>query len=327
MSAYLLVVLVGAGLSALLTPVVSRASAVFGLVDAPDGRKVHLRSVSRLGGVAVCLSALGALGVLKLASPALWPATFVPGPVTILAGAGLVFAIGLLDDIRPISPVPKLLVESAAAILVMSSGLLIERVTLLGSTWSLGWLAWPVTAAWMIGLTNAFNLIDGVDGLASGVAAIACGTCAAILIARSHPAEALILAAMAGSAIGFLLFNFPPASIFLGDSGSLTFGFVLATTAIAGWQKGATALTSAVPLLIFALPIADAASTLVRRVLVRGNGGRPSLRRTLTQIATPDRGHIHHRLLALGWSTRRTVVVLYLVTLMLSALALASARV
>lgn len=327
MSAYLLLVLMGASLSALLTPVVSRISAALGLVDAPDGRKVHLRSVSRLGGVAVCLAALGALWLLKLVRPALWPDEFILSSVPILAGAGLVFGIGLLDDIRPVSPVPKLLVEAAAAVLVMSSGLLIERVTLLGVTWSLGWLAWPITLGWIISLTNAFNLIDGVDGLAAGVATIACATCAAILVARSHHAEAVVLAALAGATLGFLIFNFPPASIFLGDSGSLFIGFILASTAIAGWQKGATALTSAVPLLIFALPIADSGSTLVRRILAAGTGGRPSLRRTVRQIITPDRGHIHHRLLAMGWSTRRTVVVLYLVTLVLSALALASARV
>lgn len=327
MSAYLLLVLIGAGLSALLTPVVSRTSAALGLVDAPAGRKVHLRSVSRLGGVAVCLSAFGALLLLRLVRPELWPDGFVSRSAPILAGAGLVFGVGLLDDIKPVSPVRKLMVEAAAAVLVMFSGLLIERVTLLGTTWSLGWLAWPITLGWIISLTNAFNLIDGIDGLASGVAVMACGTCAAILIARSHHAEASVLAAMAGGALGFLLFNFPPASIFLGDSGSLFIGFVLASTAVAGWQKGATALTSAVPLLIFALPIADAGSTLVRRILSTGDDGRRSLRRAMSQILTPDRGHIHHRLLALGWSTRQTVVVLYLVTLVCSALALASARV
>jgi UDP-GlcNAc:undecaprenyl-phosphate GlcNAc-1-phosphate transferase len=327
MSAYVLLVLMGASLSALLTPLVSRMSAAFGLVDAPGGRKVHLRSVSRFGGVAVCLSALGALWLLKHFRPELWPDAFVPSSVPILAGAGLVFAIGLLDDIRPVTPAAKLIVEAAAAVLVMSTGLLIERVTLLGTAWSLGWLAWPITFGWIVGLTNAFNLIDGIDGLASGVAVIACGTCAAILVARSHPAEATVLAAMAGGALGFLLFNFPPASIFLGDSGSLLFGFVLASTAVAGWQKGATALATGVPLLTFALPIADAATTLVRRIVAPRNGSRVSLRRAVSQIITPDRGHIHHRLLGLGWSTRRTVLILYAITGALSLLALATARV
>lgn len=327
MSAYLLLVLMGASLSALLTPVVSRLSATFGLVDAPSSRKVHLQSVSRLGGVAVGLSALAALALLRLAAPGWWPEAFVPNSVPILIGAALVFGVGLLDDIRPVSPLVKLIVEAGATALVMSSGLLIERVTLLGSTWHLGWLAWPITFGWIIGLTNAFNLIDGLDGLASGVAVIACGTCAAILVTRGHAAEAMVLAALAGSSLGFLLFNFSPASIFLGDSGSLLFGFVLASTAIAGWQKGATALATGVPLLIFALPIADSGTTLVRRIFEAGHTGRPSLRRIVGQIITPDLGHIHHRLLGLGWSTRRTVLVLYAITGVLSLLALATARV
>ena len=324
--AYLLTMLVGAALAAMLTPGVARIAVAFGLVDAPGGRKVHTQSVPRLGGLAVIVATLAALGLVHLARPS-WENPFTAAVLPIIGGAVLVFIIGLLDDIRPISPFPKLAIEAAAAIIVMGSGLLIERVTILGTTWSLGVMAWPITMCWILGLTNAFNLIDGVDGLAAGVAAIACGTCAAILVARDHGPEAMLLAALAGSALGFLLFNFAPASIFLGDSGSLLFGFVLASTAIAGWQKGATALTTGVPLLIFALPWADLWSAFFRRLLAPGDGGPPSLRKTLNLLFTPDRGHIHHRLLALGWSTRRTVMVLYMITLVLSALALATARV
>jgi UDP-GlcNAc:undecaprenyl-phosphate GlcNAc-1-phosphate transferase len=327
MVAYVLTMVGGAVLASILTPLVARFAFTFGLVDAPGGRKVHTASVPRVGGLAVLLATFGALMVARFAgliggadSP------FVPASLPIIAGASLVFAVGFYDDIRPISPYPRLIVETGAALWVMSSGLLIERATILGTTVSLGWVAWPITLAWILGLTNAFNLIDGVDGLASGVAMIACGTCASILVARGHTAEAFILLALAGGALGFLFFNFSPASIFLGDGGSLLFGFMLASTAIAGWQKGATALTTGVPLLIFALPWADLWSAFFRRLLK--GGGRPaSLSGTLNQLFTPDRGHIHHRLLALGWSTRRTVAVLYLITLVLSALALASARV
>ena len=191
-----------------------------------------------------------------------------------VVGGVLIFLVGLVDDVRGLGPVPKLLVEFLAAAVMMASGLLIERITILGHTWVLGWLAYPVTAAWLVGVTNAFNLIDGVDGLAPGIAALAGAACGAILIVRGHTAEAMLLAAFVGAMLGFLVYNFEPASIFLGDSGSLVVGFLLATTAIAGWQKGATALASAVPLLIFALPIADAASTLVRRVLSRPSHGR-----------------------------------------------------
>jgi UDP-GlcNAc:undecaprenyl-phosphate GlcNAc-1-phosphate transferase len=175
-------------------------------------------------------------------------------------------------------------------------------------------------------LTNAFNLIDGIDGLATGIAIIAGSTCAAILVWRGHAPEAMLLAAMVGAALGFLVYNFSPASIFLGDSGSLAFGFVLATTAIAGWQKGATALAAGVPLLIFALPLADAASALLRRASRAPEPGRARAAALLRRLIEPDREHIHHQLMALGWSQRRTVLVLYVVTGALCALALSTAR-
>jgi UDP-GlcNAc:undecaprenyl-phosphate GlcNAc-1-phosphate transferase len=209
---------------------------------------------------------------------------------------------------------------------VVWSGLLIERLTLGGSTLQLGFFAYPVTLAWIIVVTNAFNLIDGLDGLAAGIAVIAGTTCAALLIGRGHAAEAMLLSALVGAALGFLVYNFAPASIFLGDGGSLMFGFVLATTAITGWQKGATALAAGVPLLIFALPLADALSALVRRALRRPVTGRPTVAGVLRQIVEPDREHIHHRLMALGWSSRQTVLLLYALTLLLSAAALLTAQ-
>src|SRR6185503_14434393 len=140
-------------------------------------------------------------------------------------------------DVRGLGVVPKLLIEFTAAAVVMSSGLLIERVSLLGFTWTLGWIAWPVTVTWLVGVTNAFNLIDGVDGLAAGITALAGAACAAILIVRGHVPEAMLLAALVGASLGFLVFNFAPASIFLGDSGSLVSGFLLAATAITGWRS------------------------------------------------------------------------------------------
>jgi UDP-GlcNAc:undecaprenyl-phosphate GlcNAc-1-phosphate transferase len=157
---------------------------------------------------------------------------------------------------------------------------------------------------------------------------IAGSACGAILIVRGHTAEAMLLAVFVGAAAGFLCFNFAPAWIFLGDSGSLVIGFLLAATAITGWQKGATALAAGVPLLIFALPIADSGSTLVRRVFRRdATAARTvSLAALLRRVVEPDREHIHHRLLGLGLSTRHTVVLLYGLTLVLAGIALATAR-
>jgi UDP-GlcNAc:undecaprenyl-phosphate GlcNAc-1-phosphate transferase len=327
LAVYLLLGLGSAVLALVLTPLVARGSLRLGLVDAPGGRKVHAESVPRLGGVAVAAaSALAMILAVTLAPGGLAPGTWTSLAPVVLA-AGLIFVVGLLDDIRGLGPGAKLALETVAALIVMSSGLLIERVTVLGVSWHLGWLAWPVTFTWLVGLTNAFNLIDGIDGLAAGVAALAGAACAAILIVRGHPAEAMLLTSLVGATIGFLVFNFAPASIFLGDCGSLLLGFVLAATAIAGWQKGATALATGVPLLIFALPIVDSASALLRRGLARPDGGRVTLASTLRQIAKPDREHIHHRLLALGWSPRRTALILYGVTAVLSLLAVATARV
>jgi UDP-GlcNAc:undecaprenyl-phosphate GlcNAc-1-phosphate transferase len=323
---FLLLALGSAALALVMTPVIGRVATRLGLVDAPGGRKVHAHSVPRLGGLAVVLAA----------SLGLWLVTrFGPVPVDSSAwttmrpffvASAMIFLVGLADDVRGLGAAPKLLVEFLAAAVMMQSGLLIERITVLGVTLPLGWAAWPVTAAWLVGLTNAFNLIDGVDGLAAGITAIAGAACGAVLVARGHAPEAMMLAAFVGASIGFLFFNFEPASMFLGDSGSLLAGFLLAATAITGWQKGATALAAGVPILIFALPIADSALALTRRIVTRPADGR-SFGATLRQIAQPDREHIHHRLLAMGWSVRRTVLVLYGVTAILSALALATADV
>jgi UDP-GlcNAc:undecaprenyl-phosphate/decaprenyl-phosphate GlcNAc-1-phosphate transferase len=322
---YLLLGFGGAALALLLTPVIGRGAAVLGLVDAPGGRKVHAQSTPRLGGVAVVAAAALTLGLVLTFFPGA-PAAAWPALQPFVIAGGLIFLVGLLDDVRGLGPAPKLAVELVAAAVMMSAGLLIERVTILGETFALGWLAFPLTAAWLVGLTNAFNLIDGVDGLAPGITAIAGAACGAILIVRGHSVEAMLLAAFVGAMLGFLVFNFHPATIFLGDSGSLVAGFLLAATAIAGWQKGATALATAVPLLIFALPIADAGLALLRRGAARPADGR-TLGTILRRIVEPDREHIHHRLLALGWSVRRTVVLLYVLTVLLSVLALGTAEV
>jgi UDP-GlcNAc:undecaprenyl-phosphate GlcNAc-1-phosphate transferase len=327
MTFYLALLMAGTLLGLLFTPAVTSASMSLGLVDAPGGRKVHSTAVPRIGGLAILSAASAALLLVVWLMPmvgmtvpdffALWP---------VIAGAVLVFGVGLIDDFTTLGAGPKLAVQATAAGMVMASGLLIERLTIGGATVQLGILAYPVTLTWIIGLTNAFNLIDGIDGLATGIAMIAGTTCAAILVWRGHSAEAMLLVALVGAALGFLVYNFAPASIFLGDSGSLLFGFVLATTAITGWQKGATALAAGVPLLIFALPLTDTLSALVRRARRGGRTGDAGTTGLLRRLVEPDRQHIHHRLLAWGWSTRQIVVGLYVITMVLSALALLTVR-
>ena len=327
MTVYLALILTGCVLGLVLTPLVTSTATALGLVDAPGGRKVHSISVPRVGGVAVVLAAT--LAVSAVIASARWQGFDSPAlrPMApILIGAALVFGVGLFDDIRPVPAWLKMMVQVLAAVIVMASGLLIQRITIGGLTWQLGAMSWLVTLAWIVGLTNAFNLIDGIDGLAAGIGVIAGTTCAAILIGRWHVPEAMVLCALVGATLGFLAYNFAPASIFLGDCGSLVIGFLLATTALTGWQKGATALAAGVPILIFALPITDAFSTLARRLFRRPATGRVTMAGVLRQIVEPDRQHIHHRLMALGWSTLRAVLLLYGVTIVLSAIALATAR-
>jgi UDP-GlcNAc:undecaprenyl-phosphate/decaprenyl-phosphate GlcNAc-1-phosphate transferase len=244
----------------------------------------------------------------------------------IISGAALVFAIGAWDDLDTVAPRRKLLVEIAATSIVIAAGVTITRVTIYGTTVELGWLAIPATAMWVLVITNAFNLMDGLDGLAVGLIAIAASTCTVVLIARGQQPSAMLLVSLVGAVLGFLAYNFHPARIFLGDSGSLLAGFLLAVTAITGQQKGATTLAVGVPLLIFALPLADTVVAIGRRLLGRGHQQQrrvaASLAGAVERVLTADRAHIHHRLLRVGLSQRAAVLVLYGLMLLCSALAL-----
>lgn len=332
MVAYALLFATAALASAALSSVLVGIGRRVGIVDHPGERKVHLAPVPRLGGVAIALALTLALGVsVLLEAQALVPAA--PDPkslLPIITGAVLVFAIGLWDDIDPVAPSAKLSVELIAALIVVGSGIAIRRVTLAGTTYELGLLAAALSVLWILIVTNAFNLMDGLDGLAAGLAAIAAVTCTVVLLARGERAGALLLVSLVGAIAGFLAYNFHPAKIFLGDSGSLLAGFLLAVTAITGQQKGATTLAVGVPLLIFALPIADTSITIARRLLAGQRNGGPGLVariRGLSEVFRADRSHIHHRLLDRGLSHRRTVLLLYALAVAFSALALLTMQV
>jgi UDP-GlcNAc:undecaprenyl-phosphate GlcNAc-1-phosphate transferase len=231
----------------------------------------------------------------------------------------------LWDDVDPRSPAFKLAVELAASVIVVGTGISMANVTLFGSTYALGWLGPPLTVLWILVITNAFNLLDGLDGLAGGLIAIAGGTCAAVLIARGEDAAARVLVALVGAIVGFLAYNLHPARIFLGDSGSLLAGFLLSVTAITGHQKGATTLAAGVPLLIFALPLAETAATVLRRVVAGQRGAVPGLSsrlRALGEVFSPDSDHLHHRLSRAGMSPDESVFLLYFLACLFSAAAL-----
>ena len=309
---YVGLLLLAAVLAGALTPVVRALGRHWGLVDAPGERKIHTVSVPRIGGVGVTLAAVLALAAVTAGG---WASVAdVAGWMPALLGVVIVFGVGLRDDLKPVRPVVKLAFQTLAAVAALAMGVRIDHVTLSGTTYQLGALTGPVTIIWIVGLTNAFNLMDGLDGLATGLAIIAAATCAAVSISRGDTQGGLLLVALLGALCGFLPYNFNPATIFLGDSGSLVVGHVLAVTAINGWQKGATALAVAVPLLIFALPISETVISVVRRT--HGGG--------LRQIFAADQHHIHYRLLGLGLSHRSAVLVLYVVSLALALLALAT---
>jgi UDP-GlcNAc:undecaprenyl-phosphate GlcNAc-1-phosphate transferase len=212
-------------------------------------------------------------------------------------------ALGVVDDVRGVGPFAKLAVQSSVAGLVLAGGYGFGAITnpLTGGDIDLGVLAPFATLLWIVAITNSFNLIDGLDGLAAGVALIAALTLLGVAALEQRYDALLLWATLAGCLAGFLAFNFPPASIFLGDSGSLFLGFAIAVLSVQSLQKGAAAVVVAVPLLTLGLPIADASYAVVRRWLVSG----------VAAIVRADRDHIHHRLLRSGFTTRGAVLFLY----------------
>jgi UDP-GlcNAc:undecaprenyl-phosphate GlcNAc-1-phosphate transferase len=298
--------------SLLLTPLVAALARSLGWLDQPDGaRKLHQVPVPRCGGVAVFLAFVGAWCVAA-ALPGAGTAFELESALPLLLAATIVMLAGLVDDVRGLSPFAKLLAQAAAGLLLFAAGYRVETIGLpWGGTVELGLLALPVTLAWVVGMSNAFNLIDGLDGLAAGVALVATVTLVAVAASNGRSTTLVLTAALAGALLGFLRYNFNPAKVFLGDSGSLTVGFLLAAFAIGGNLKSRTMIAVAVPLVALALPIFDATLAMLRR-LIRGG-----------EVFRADRDHIHHRIVRLGLTPRRAVMLLYGVSVLLGSLALA----
>lgn len=300
-----------------LTPLAVRLAGYLGALDKPDARKVHSRPIPRLGGLAIFGAVMLSLGVGVGLAPAVWNDS--PWP-SVLIGALVVYLLGLTDDVGGLGPVSKLLVQFMAAFMPAAAGLLVEHVMLPGlGHVDLGVLAVPVTMIWIVGVTNAFNLIDGLDGLAGGLGLIAAIAFFVIGVPRD-PLVGLFAAALAGALTGFLRHNFNPARIFMGDSGSLFVGYLLACLAVRT-TGGENPVGIAVPLLVVAVPLLDTTTAMARRYLgaILKGGPRAVLRPTV--MFHPDRGHIHHRLLDCGLSQRQAVSVLYMLATALAGLA------
>lgn len=308
---YLVTLLVAWLATDLLIPWVTRLAHRFGRVDQPDERKVHTVPMVRLGGVALFAGFALALATVEWIIPGpLFPRS---GPfLGLFAGGAIIFLLGMADDLKPLPAKFKLLVQIGAAALAVYLGVKIEFIS---NPWGGLWLfppmvAYGISVFWLVGITNTINLIDGLDGLAGGVSLIAAITTALIAYQTHQPTIVLVALALTGAIIGFLRYNWNPAKIFMGDAGSLFLGFTLATLSIIGVLKLVATAALLVPLLILGVPIFDTAFAIVRRAWQR----RP--------IFSPDRGHLHHRLLGLGFSHRRAVIIIYGICLLLGGVAL-----
>jgi UDP-GlcNAc:undecaprenyl-phosphate/decaprenyl-phosphate GlcNAc-1-phosphate transferase len=286
--------------SLVLTPYVRDIARKFNLVDRPDsGRKIHREPIPRVGGVAIAFAYILAFVFILVApyrglSQDIHAA--VPRAMTLLPAAGLIFAIGLVDDIFGLKPWQKLAGQIVASLIAFWSGV---RIDFLQWHQLLSWLSLPVTVIWLVGCANAFNLIDGLDGLAAGVGLFATLTTLVAALTHNNLQLALVTAPLAGCLLGFLRYNFNPASIFLGDSGSLLIGFLLGCYGAMWSYKSATLIALTAPMMAMAIPLLDVVLSIVRRFL----RNQP--------IFGADRGHIHHRLLEKGLTPRGAALFLY----------------
>lgn len=318
---------IGTLLSLILTPLVIKLAVFVGAVDKPGERKIHNRTMPRMGGVAVFLSFISTLLLLHFIFPygklegivaQIANPDYLGSSVLVALSFTAIVVLGICDDIWTLKPGEKFLVQIVAGVLVYLAGFRISSITVpfSGGTFQLGFFSLPLTVLWMVGITNAFNLIHGLDGLASGVALIASLTISSIALVHHDITTAAIGISLAGAVIGFLRYNFNPAKIFLGDSGSLFLGFTLAVLSIQSSTKGSTAFSVIVPLLALGVPIMDTSLAMLRRLLrsFLPDQSLSSGYKKLHSLFMPDRRHIHHQLLARGLSHREAVIVLYIVS-------------
>lgn len=313
MRTYFSMLLLGMVVSFAMTPIAARLAFLIGAVDRPDPRKIHSKPTARLGGLAVVTGFCAPWVALYFLDNRV-AQIFVQYETLIfsLLVCGLVmFCVGAIDDIANLSAGIKLVFQILVAIGLYFSGFRISELTSpAGANWELGWLALPVTVFWIVGITNATNLLDGMDGLVAGIAAVLALSLAMINIMGGNTVVALLTFCLAGAALGFLPYNFSPARIFLGDSGSLFLGMIMASISTLSFFKAATATLVLIPLVLFALPLFDTTQVVIGR-LRRG-----------THPFTPDKTHVHHKLLNLGLNQKEAAFFLYVICLFLGVAAI-----
>ncbi|MBR1552998.1 MAG: undecaprenyl/decaprenyl-phosphate alpha-N-acetylglucosaminyl 1-phosphate transferase [Schwartzia sp.] len=304
---YLWAFLIAAAASVVLTPFVIKLAFRTGALDAPDARKVHKKPIPRIGGLAIYAGFMISMGLLLEMSEI--PEEMAQGVIGLFVGGSLIVALGLWDDYVSLPAKVKLLGQIFCAWAAVAFGVRIDFLTSFSGeiTYLYDYVTIPLTIFWMVGITNTVNLIDGLDGLAAGVATIASLTICLVALRMDILVVAVVTAALAGSAFGFLFYNFNPAKIFMGDTGSMFLGFMLSGISIVGVMKSAAIVALVVPVLALGLPILDTTFAIVRRWLA----GVP--------IMKPDKGHLHHRLLNLGFSQRQAVLLMYVISAVLGS--------
>jgi UDP-GlcNAc:undecaprenyl-phosphate/decaprenyl-phosphate GlcNAc-1-phosphate transferase len=287
----ILCAIVAAAVVVAMTPLAGRMARAVGAVDMPSGRRIHDRPTPRLGGLAILAGFL---------VPVLYYLPPDSGARALVAGAILIACLGAIDDIFGLSPAIKLFGQIACASIPVAAGITIDHITLpLLGVFDLGPGQYPITIIWFVAIVNMINFIDGMDGLAAGVAGIGATTFAILAASLGRADPAIMAAALAGACIGFLVYNFHPARIFMGDSGSMLLGFIIAGVAVSGVMKSAAAIAVVAPLVVLAIPILDTSFVVMKRL----KHGLP--------VYSPDRSHFHHRFFTIGWGQRKTVLALY----------------
>ena len=314
---YPLLFLVALLATLLATPLAKYIAQHLGAIDKPDERRINKVPIPRMGGIGIALGLVAAVAVQVAGTKLLgWPTVFVPHMQLqgvdyklLTVAVVIVFLTGAIDDVRNLKPRQKLLGQILAACVAAASGLVIGNVAnpFTAELIPIGWLAYPITVVYLVAFTNVINLIDGLDGLAAGITAISCAAMF-YLSYEAHQIDAAVLACiLAGCCMGFLRYNFNPASIFMGDCGSNMLGFLLGVIALLGVNRVAAATTLIVPLVIAGVPIIDTFAAIVRR------------RRGHTAISQADTGHIQHRLIKQGFDQKQAALMIYGWSILLAA--------
>ncbi|GGE57061.1 undecaprenyl-phosphate alpha-N-acetylglucosaminyl 1-phosphate transferase [Pullulanibacillus camelliae] len=308
---YTFAFIIALAVTLITTPIVRKLAFKFNIVDKPNERKVHQKIMPYLGGVSIALGFFAGYLYLIPQIDSLHASSLT----AFLVGGIIILATGVIDDKYNLPPKYKLLGQTLAAVLVVVSGFTISFVQLpiIGRI-EFGWLSIPITIIWIVGITNAINFLDGLDGLASGVSSIALCSMLIMSILNNQVLAIGFSVILLGGTVGFLFFNIHPAKIFMGDSGSMFIGYTMAIISILGLFKSLTIFSLIVPIVILAVPIFDTSFAIIRRV-AKGQ-----------KISTPDKLHLHHQLLKMGFSHRTTVFIIYIISLFFGAAAVVFSR-